>query len=309
VKDRPTNLGEIVGQEALVNQLRMVVAGAQIRGTRVPHALLVGPSGHGKTSLASVIAGEIGAELVMTTGVMLKKPADLVGLLVKAAATPHLVFIDEVHALPRPVMETLYTVMEDGRVDVLAGSGMETVAYSIDLPNLTICGATTRPGLLTEPMRQRFGFIGEVSSYSDLELAEIVRRSWAREGVEYAEGEPLQVASRAKSVPRRALALGERVLDYAAVMGSAVTEGTTDRALSAFGIDSLGLDSVDHAYLQCLVSAGRTLGLDSVAASLNVDPRTLSDDHEPHLIRAGYLARCKSGRLALPAAYDLVGAA
>ena len=195
VKDRPSALSEIVGQEALVNQLRMVIAGSQLRGTKVPHCLLTGPAGHGKTSLASVIAGEIGAELVQTTGVMLKKAGDLIGLLVKASG-PTVLFIDEVHALPKPVMETLYTAMEDARVDVLAGSGMETVAYSHALPHLTVCGATTRPGLLSEPFRQRFGFIGQVEAYTDPQLAEIVRRSWEREGAEYAEGEPLEVAVR-----------------------------------------------------------------------------------------------------------------
>ena len=309
VRDRPADLEAMVGQADLLRQLRMVIAGSRLRGVRMVHVLLEGPPGHGKTSLGAVIAQEIGAELLQTTGMLLKKPADLAGLLVKAAAAPTVLFVDEIHSASKLAMECLYTVLEDARIDLIAGSGMDAVAYSQPLPQLVVVGATTRPGLLSEPLRQRFGYVAQLDSYSVDELAEIVRRSWDRVGVTYAPDEPLEVARRSRGIPRRALTLGERVLDYVAVNGfDGVEEGIAGDGLAVFGIDSQGLDEIDYALIDCLVNKfpGQTVGLDSLSASLDLDQRTISDDHEPWLIRCGYLARRKSGRMALPAAYELL---
>jgi Holliday junction DNA helicase RuvB len=309
VKDRPSALSDIVGQTDLVGQLRFVIAGAKLRGVPVAHCLLVGPAGHGKTSIASILAEEAGAELVCANAMVLKKPADLIGLLVKASSTPTVIFLDEIHNLSSQVQETLYSVMEDRKVDIIAGSGMDATAYSHELPSIIICGATTRPGLLSEPFRQRFGFIGQMDIYTDLELAEIVRRSWERVGFVYGENEPYEVAKRSRGVPRRALTLGERVLDYVSVGGDKnVAEGVAGEALAVFGIDHHGLDEVDYQILDCLVNrhGGQTIGLDSLAVACDLDPKTISDDHEPFLVRSNLVARTSGGRMALPPAFELM---
>jgi Holliday junction DNA helicase RuvB len=296
----------MVGQTALLGQLRMVVAGTKLRGTPMPHVLLAGPAGHGKTTLAGIVAHELGAALVETTGMMLRRPADLVGLLMKVSG-PTVLFIDEIHSLPRPVIEVLYEVLEDSKLSTLMGSGSETVAYTHQMRDLVCVGATTRPGLLTEPFRQRFGYHGTVDAYSTDELTEIVRRAWVRVGVEHGAGEPREVALRCKGVPRRALHLAERVLDYCAVYDCVnVFEGITATALSVFGIDQDGLDEQDFRILAALVEAGRTVGVDALAQMIDMDPKTLQDEYEPYLVRAGLVLRAKSGRMASPDAHKLM---
>ena len=309
VRDRPESLDAVVGQSTLLHQLKMVIAGAQMRGTRLGHILLCGPPGSGKTSISSLIAQETSSILVTTTGLMLKKPTDLMGLAVKSATVPTVLFIDELHSAPKKVLESLYTILEDGKVDLIAGSGMETATYSQALPLLIVVGATTRPGLLPEPLRQRFSFTGQLDAYSDEELSTIVAHSWDHVKIEYAEGEPLAVAQRSKGVPRVALKLGERVLDYAACIGEgAVTEGMAAQALSAFGIDAAGLTELDYLILDALVNrfAGRSVGIEALAAACNLECDTIVNDHEGYLVRAGFMSRSRSGRMALPAAHALL---
>ena len=308
VRARPQSLDEVIGQEALVGQLRMVCAGSQLRGTPMPHVLVSGPAGMGKTSLAGVVAKSLGAALIVQNGTMLRKPQDLVGLLVKIQV-PTVILIDEVHACPKPVQEMLYTVLEDARIDIIGGSGMDAVSYSYNLVGVTVIGATTRPGLLTVPFRDRFGAQFVMADYSIEELARIVAKGWDRVGMAYDPGEPLALAQRGRGVPRRCLHLAERVLDYMAVQDiPQVSEGTVSQALAVFGIDSEGLDDVDFRILSALTNeyAGKSVGLDALAQYLDLDARTLTEQYEPWLARRGWILRQKSGRMASPEAYDLV---
>ena len=245
--------------------------------------------------------------MISTTGMMLRKPSDLVGLLIKTNG-PVLLFVDEAHAASRPAMESLYTILEDGKIDVLSGSGTETIAMTHYMPELVVMCATTRPGLLTQPFRDRFGFVGQMSPYSEDELAQIVSRLWTRKGIVHPESEALELARRSKGVPRRALHLGERVLDYISIRElEEIPWGTVDNALAVFGIDANGLDDVDFKILHALTHdfAGRTVGLNSLAQICDLDPKTLEDQHEPHLARAGLIIRAETGRMASPKAYEL----
>ena len=304
---RPEDISGMVGQTVLVNQLRILAAGAKLRGTPIPHILLSGPAGFGKTTLAGIIAGETGGELMVTNGMTLRKSSDLLGLLIKL--TPNAVlFIDEVHRLPTTVMEALYTALEDRCVDLLIGSGKSTRAYRHELPVFTCVGATTQPGQLAGPFRDRFGFHGQLEPYTVEELTEIVRRAWVRRGVTFGAGEPRQVAERCKGVPRLALHLAERVLDYAAMMGSkAVDAGRSGAALTAFGIDDRGLDKVDWRILDALVNTfqGRCVGVATICQAIDIDPSTFERQHEGPLVRAGLMQRTQAGRMALPAAHEM----
>ena len=306
VRDRPVGLDDIVGQEALVNQLRMVCAGSNLRQTPMPHVLLAGPAGHGKTTLSQVVATELDAQLITTTGMVLRKVEDLLGLLVKCHG-PTVLFIDEVHALPVPVMEMLYEALEDNKVSTVTGDG---TAVTHKLKDFVCVGATTRPGVLSQPFLQRFGFRGTVVRYTDEELAEIVHRAWDRLDAAHDGDAALAVASRCRGVPRRALHLAERVLDHSAVHGTEMMgEDSVVDALAFFGIDTNGLEPDDYRILGALTGpfAGRTVGLDALSQQLNMDPKTLADQHEPWLMQQGLMSRTKSGRMALPPAYELVG--
>lgn len=307
VRDRPVTMKDIVGQERLLTQLQMVCAGSNLRNTPMPHILLSGPAGHGKTTLSKVIAAELEATLVTTTGMVLRKPADLLGLLVKMTG-PTVLFIDEIHALPVSVMEMLYEVLEDGTVSTVVGSGADGRAQTHQLTDFVCVGATTRPGVLTRPFLQRFGFQGVVEQYTPEELAEIVQRAWRRVGAAYEDGAALEVATRCKGVPRRSLHLAERVLDYSSVHGDLVSEKMAQQALSFFGIDTNGLEADDHRILEALTGpfAGRTVGLDALSQQLGMDSKTLADQYEPWLMQQGYISRTKTGRMALPAAYELL---
>ena len=309
LRDRPQGLDEMVGQKNLVRQLRMICAGSMLRGTTVPHILLTGPAGHGKSSLGGIIANELEATMVETTGMTLKRPQDLIGMLVKMQGTT-VFFIDEVHALPKAVMECLYEAMEDGKISAIAGSGADAVAHVHNLPPFICVGATTRPGLLTTPFRQRFGFAGTVDPYTIEELSEIVGRAWTRVGMKHTKGESEQVAKRCKGVPRIALHLAERVQDFCAVHddGSRIPKGRAAEALRFFNIDERGLDRDDYRILSALTGqfAGRTVGLDVLAQALDMDAKTISEQHEPYLSQQGFISRTKTGRMALPAAYELL---
>jgi Holliday junction DNA helicase RuvB len=238
---------------------------------------------------------------------LLRRPGDLVGLLVKMRPNSALL-VDEIHSLPKPVAEVLYEVLEDGKLSTLVGSGAETVAVTHQMEGFVCIGATTRPGLLSAPFRGRFGFVGQVDPYSADELAEIVTKAWQRVGVEASEGEALAVATRCRYVPRRALHLAERVLDWTSVAGiDGVPSGTVSAALTAFGIDELGLDGNDWRVLAALTQtfSGRTVGLDALGSALDMDAASIENEIEPYLIQSGYVSRTKSGRMGLPAAYEL----
>lgn len=305
---RPASIKDMVGQTELVSQLKTIIRGSFMRGVKPPHMLLGGSAGHGKTTLAGIVAAELGTPLVTISGPMLKRQQDLVGIMVRLEHMS-IVFVDEIHRVPVAVQESLYEAMEDQRISILLGSGKDTAATTLPLVPFVLIGATTKPGALSEPMRQRFGWFGCVKPYTVEELGLIVQRHWDRKGVSYGPTEPLEVAQRCKGVPRRALSLADRVLDWAAANGEyTIREGVADQALRAFGLDANGFDETDWAILIALCSryAGRTVGLMALAQSLDLDAETLAEQHEPALVRADLIQRTSTGRMAKPEAYRLV---
>ncbi len=308
VRDRPKSIGEVIGQKKVVGRLRMVTMGSKLRGTKMPHVLVSGPAGFGKTTLANVIAAELEANLLVTSGMVLTKPGDLVGLLAKTQGKT-VMFIDEIHALPKSVQEALYSVLEDAKIDSISGTGADAVAFTRELPDLIVVGATTRSGLLTVPMRMRFGLQLTMDDYSDDELAQIITGALGRVNTPAADGEALAIATRGKGTPRCCLHLTERVLDFHAVMGAeSITEGMAADALTIFGIGENGLDETDFKILRALTGrfAGRPVGLDALAQALDLDAKTLSDAYEPFLARQGYIQRTKGGRMATGQAIEFM---
>lgn len=309
--DRPQNLEEMIGQTEVVMRLRTRIAGAQLRGERMSHVLISGAPGMGKTSLAEIVATELECPLISTTGMLLKRSQDLAGLIMGSTdGGPAVLWIDEAHALGSSAAEAAYQILEDGKLDVLASSGPNTVATTYRVPNLVVVAATTRMGLLSQPFRDRFGLKLVMDEYSQDELAEIVARYWKSRGVKHFKGETHQVAQRSRNVPRNAVTMANLVLDYAAVTESpkVITTGMVAKAADLFGIDSLGLDSNDRRVLGALTGefCGRSIGIDALAAHCDIDAKTISETIEPFLSRSGWLLRTGRGRLATAAAYDLM---
>ena len=310
--ERPGEIDALVGQGELVARLKIVMAGARLRETRAPHVLLSGPPGTGKTTLARIVAHELGAELATSSGPALRKGADLVGILSSLESkdgAPAVLFIDEVHRLPMIVEETLYEVLEDGVISVVIGSGNDARTISLKLPPLVVVGATTKPGAISQPLRDRFGFHGTMAPYSDAEIAEIVTREWRRFGAEPEPGAPLSVATRSKGVPRIALHLANRVLDVTMIERTEITPATAERALLAFGVGTGGLDETDLRIINALTVTfkGRAIGLDALAQALDLDAYDIQRDHEGPLVRMGLMVRTSTGRMATEAAYQLMG--
>jgi len=307
---RPEELGEIIGQEEVITRLRIATGGAIARGVHAPHVLLTGPAGHGKTTLAHIVAHELGRPLVVANGPNLTRPGDLAGMLC-GAPEGAVVFIDEIHAMPLRVQETLYEVMEDRKISAIAGTGTSARAVTLDLDLSCIVGATTKPGKISEPMRDRFGLHLALKPYSDSELAEIVGRSWERAGMSYDPSAATLVGERSKGVPRLVLHLGQRVLDVAALEEhDRLTVSVAEDALEAFGVGAGGLDETDYVILEALTDAfaGRAVGLHNLAQATNLDVATIQDGHEGNLVRAGLVVRTAQGRMATELAYELMRA-
>lgn len=303
---RPNNIAEMVGQTKALRQLRLALHGARLRGEPMPHTLLMGPPGYGKTSLGAVLADEIGATFVATNGVLLKKPDDLIALLVSQSG-PTLLLIDECHRIGKTCAEAIYGAMEDGRLDLLANG--EATSHQLD--ELVVIGATTSAGLLPAPLKARFGLTVQMDDYSEEEIATIVSRAWDRKQQPYVDSEALEVAKRSRGVPRRALALSDRVRDFVTVNGEEkITEGTVDAALSTFGIDSHGLTDTDYRILSALTKtfSGRPVGLAALSQVLDLEEDVIAHEHEGYLAKCGYLVRTPRGRLATAAAYELMQA-
>jgi Holliday junction DNA helicase RuvB len=306
---RPRRLDEFVGQTELKEHLTIVLEAARRRGQAADHLLLAGPPGLGKTSLAGIVAAEMGVRIHVTSGPALERAGDLAAIITKLD-DGDVLFIDEIHRLPRPVEEILYPAMEDFQLDIVVGKGPAASSIRLTLPRFTLVGATTRTGLITGPLRDRFGLVARLDYYAPSELAAIVERSAGILGVEIDGPGSAEIAGRARGTPRIANRLLRRVRDFAEVRG----DGTVDLAvarlgLATFGVDELGLDKVDRAILVtvCEQFGGGPVGLSTVAISVGEQPETVEDVYEPFLIQRGLLMRTPRGRVATPAAFTHVG--
>ena len=306
---RPRTFEEYVGQEQAVASLRVSVEAARQRGECVDHVLLYGPPGLGKTTLAGIIANEMGTNLVQTAGPAIERGADLMGILTNLAAND-VMFIDEVHRLPRTVEELLYPAMEDYAVNFVIDKGMHARTLKYALRPFTLVAATTRPGMLSAPLRERFGIFHHLDFYSELELTRIVTRSAAILETRIDAGGAGEIARRARGTPRIVNRLLRRVRDYAQVSGDgAVTEAIASDALDREGVDGRGLDRLDRRFLGAIVDVygGGPVGIEAVAATINDDAETLAEIVEPYLLKIGFVAREPRGRRVTREGYAHLG--
>jgi holliday junction DNA helicase RuvB len=297
---RPKSLAEFVGQERIKEQLGLLVEGARARGDVVDHLLFSGPPGLGKTTLAGIVAHAMGVGFRPTSGPALERAGDLAAILTNLEEGDVL-FVDEIHRLPRPVEELLYAALEDFKLDVVIGKGPSARSIRLDLPRFTLVGATTRPGLLTLPLRERFGFSPRLDYYGPLEIERIVVRSAGILGVEVDADGAREIAGRSRGTPRIANRLLRRVRDFAEVRGDGRVTGDVARGgLELFEVDSRGLDKVDVAILQTLVTkfGGGPVGLSTLAAAVGEETETIEDVYEPYLLQLGFLQRTPRGRMA-----------
>ncbi|MBV8960366.1 MAG: Holliday junction branch migration DNA helicase RuvB [Actinobacteria bacterium] len=302
---RPRRLAEFVGQPQLRQHLEIVLEAARRRGQAVDHLLFAGPPGLGKTSLAGIVAAEMGVGLRVTSGPALVRAGDLAAILTDLNEGDVL-FIDEIHRLGRAVEEILYPAMEDYQLDLVIGKGPAARSLRLDLPRFTLVGATTRTGLITGPLRDRFGFVARLDHYPVDDLVQIITRVASILGVQLDSEGAYEIASRSRGTPRIANRLLKRVRDYAEVRADGVV--TLDAArdgLSLFGVDELGLDKVDRAILDavCRRFGGGPVGLSTLAVSVSEETETVEDVYEPFLLQAGLLQRTPRGRIATPAAW------
>ncbi len=306
---RPRTLGEFVGQGQLVEHLRIVLEAAVQRGQPVDHILFAGPPGLGKTSLAGIVAAELGVGLRVTSGPVLARAGDLASLLTDLQEGDVL-FVDEIHRMHRSVEEILYPAMEDAKLDFLIGKGPTARSIRLDLPRFTLVGATTRTGLVSSPLRDRFGFLGRLDLYGVDDLEAIVRRSARILGVDVEPDGARRIADRSRGTPRIANRLLRRVRDFVEVRGDGVVTGdAAERGLELFGIDELGLDKVDRAILDvlCRRFGGRPVGLTTLAQCVGEETDTLEDAYEPFLLQQGLIERTPRGRMATQRAWSHLG--
>jgi Holliday junction DNA helicase RuvB len=306
---RPRRLSEFVGQPKVREQLQVVLEGALRRNRPPDHVLLSGPPGLGKTSLAMIIAAELGAPFRLTSGPAIERAGDLAALLT-SLGEGEVLFIDEIHRIARPAEELLYMAMEDFRVDVMVGKGPGATAIPLELAPFTLVGATTRAGLLTGPLRDRFGFTGHMDFYEPPELEQVLGRSAQLLDVRLTPEGAAEIASRSRGTPRIANRLLRRVRDFAEVRADGVvTAEVAHAALAVYDVDELGLDRLDKAVLNALVRrfGGGPVGVSTLAVAVGEEIETVQEVAEPFLVRAGLLARTPRGRVATPAAWQHLG--
>ena len=306
---RPKDLSEFIGQHRVREQLQLVLTGAQRRGSPPDHVLLSGPPGLGKTSLAMIVAAELGTALRLTSGPALERAGDLAAML-SNLVEGDVLFIDEIHRIARPAEEMLYLAMEDFRVDVVVGKGPGATSIPLEVAPFTLVGATTRSGALTGPLRDRFGFTAHMEFYEPSDLQLVLARSARILGVDLRSEGATEIAGRSRGTPRIANRLLRRVRDFAEVRGDGTVDRATARAaLAVYDVDELGLDRLDKAVLGALVRSfgGGPVGVSTLAVAVGEEPATVEEVCEPFLVRAGMLARTPRGRVATAAAWTHLG--
>lgn len=306
---RPQFFNQYIGQDKVKEQLEIFIKAARLREEVLDHVLLFGPPGLGKTTMAFVISNELGVNIKQTSGPAIEKPGDLVAIL-NELEPGDVLFIDEIHRMPMQVEEVLYSAMEDFYIDIMLGSGDGSRSVHLDLPPFTLVGATTRAGMLSNPLRARFGISAHMEYYTERDLEEIVKRTADIFEVEIVDQGALEIALRSRGTPRIANRLLKRVRDFAQIMGDGrVDKKITDKALQILDVDNAGLDYIDQKILRTMIEMynGGPVGLGTLAVNIAEDQETVEDMYEPYLIQKGFIIRTKQGRKATPKAYAHLG--
>ncbi len=306
---RPTTLSQYIGQSKIKENLGIFIQAAKMREEPLDHVLLYGPPGLGKTTLAAIIANEMGVEFRTTSGPSIERSGDLAAIL-SSLEPGDVLFIDEIHRLPRAVEEILYPAMEDFFLDIVIGTGPSARSVRIDLPPFTLVGATTRAGLLSAPLRDRFGVLSRLEFYEAVDLCEIVKRSADIFQTSITKEAAIEVARRARGTPRIANRLLKRIRDISQVKEEkTISLETADLALNMLQVDDVGLDHIDHKLLKGIIEdfKGGPVGLDTIAATIGEEPQTIEDVYEPYLLQISFIQRTPRGRIATPRAYNHFG--
>ena len=302
---RPTTLDEYIGQDKIKESLKITINAAKMRGDSIDHILFYGPPGLGKTTISSIIANEMGVNIKVTSGPAIDKPGDIAAIL-NMLSEGDVLFIDEIHRLNRQVEEVLYPAMEDFCIDIMIGDGPSAKSVRLNLPHFTLIGATTRAGMLSAPLRDRFGLIHRLEYYSPEELATIILASGKKLGIDIEPEGAMEMARRSRGTPRIANRILKRVRDYAMVLSDGtITLQVANEALDMLDVDKLGLDNTDRNFLLTLIEKfeGGPVGLDTLAATIGEDAGTIEDVYEPYLLKNGLIMRTPRGRVATKSAY------